>query len=94
MDSFQEIITGEGHSSAIDWWALGKYMEIDFSNLVSDCILDVLLHQIYITHYYIATAYLKVISPAEEKISRVHKISYSAWLLVSFILNHRGCYTI
>jgi len=22
----QEIITGAGHSSAIDWWALGKHM--------------------------------------------------------------------
>ena len=22
----QEIITGAGHSSAVDWWALGKYL--------------------------------------------------------------------
>lgn len=26
MDNFfQEIIKGGGHSSAIDWWALGKH---------------------------------------------------------------------
>lgn len=24
---FQEIIKGAGHSSAIDWWALGKHMK-------------------------------------------------------------------
>jgi len=22
----QEIITGSGHTSAVDWWALGKFL--------------------------------------------------------------------
>lgn len=27
MTIFQEIITGAGHSSAIDWWAVGKLVK-------------------------------------------------------------------
>lgn len=36
IPSFQEIITGAGHSSAIDWWALGKHIGVYNSYFTSN----------------------------------------------------------
>lgn len=46
---FQEIITGAGHSSAIDWWALGNYIEC-----IHDALNQVICSILMITWFWVA----------------------------------------